>query len=184
MTPTLAAGTWDGDTVLPVPAAHWTADEAVHRLFGAHYHGLVRLAALLLADRDAAEEVVQDAFVALHGRWGRLRDPDRAVGYLRQSVINRCRSAQRHRQVVERYVPAPLPHAPSAEAGALNAVVQDEMAAALRELPPRQREALVLRYYADLSEADSARLMGVSRGAVKSHTARGIAALRRTLERS
>ena len=165
------------------PAQEWGADEAVTRLFAAHYRPLVRLATLLLHDSGAAEEIVQDAYVALHGHWRRLRDADRALGYLRITVVNRCRSALRHRRVVQVYaaVARPGPDAPSAEAGALDLLTHDSVVAALRALPARQREALVLRYYADLSEAEIAETMGVSRGAVKSHAARGIAALKQTL---
>jgi RNA polymerase sigma-70 factor (sigma-E family) len=165
------------------PAREWGADEAVTLLFAAHYRPLVRLATLLLHDVGAAEEIVQDAYVALHGHWRRLRDPDRALGYLRTSVVNRCRSALRHRQVVQAHAAAarPTPDAPSAEAGVLDLLTHDTVVAALRALPARQREALVLRYYADLSEAEIADAMGVSRGAVKSHAARGIAALKQTL---
>jgi RNA polymerase sigma factor (sigma-70 family) len=99
------------------------------------------------------------------------------------SVVNRCRSALRHRRVVQAYaaVARPARDAPSAEAGALDLLVHDAVITALRALPARQREALVLRYYADLSEADIAEAMGVSRGAVKSHLSRGIAALKQTL---
>ena len=158
------------------------ADEAVTALYAAHYRPLVRLATLLLHDAGAAEEVVQDAFVAMHGSWRRLRDPDKALAYLRQAVVNRARSALRHRKVVERHSDERLEHVPSAEQGALAAVERLEMMSALRRLPQRQREALVLRYYADLSEADIADTMGISRGAVKSHTSRGMAALRTTLE--
>ncbi len=163
----------------------WTADEAVTYLFGAHYRPLVRLAVLLLADQGAAEEVVQDAYVRLHQSWRRLREPDKALAYLRTSVVNAARSALRRRGVAERYLDraVPLPDAPSAEAGALGVLEQERMIAALAQLPGRQREALVLRYYADLSEAEIAEVMGVSRGAVKSHTARGVAALRQSLER-
>ena len=74
------------------PATSWAADEAVTHLYAAHYRSLVRLAALLLRDASAAEEVVQDSFVAMHGAWRRLADPDRALAYLRQSVVNRSRS--------------------------------------------------------------------------------------------
>jgi RNA polymerase sigma-70 factor (sigma-E family) len=164
--------------------AGWTADEAVTRLFSAHYRQLVRLAALLLADRAVAEELVQDAYVQLHQRWGRLRDPHKALGYLRTSVVNGARSAQRRRGVADRYAAgqAPLPSAPSAELGALGALGRAEVVAALRALPVRQREVLVLRYYLDLSESDIAATMGISRGAVKSHASRGLAALRGTLE--
>jgi DNA-directed RNA polymerase specialized sigma24 family protein len=89
--------------------ATWDADEAVSQLYGAHYTRLVRLATLLLRDQGAAEEIVQDCFVAMHGRWGRLRDPDKAAAYLRSAVVNRSgrrcaagrwrRDTSRHRWV-------------------------------------------------------------------------------------
>ncbi len=162
----------------------WSADEAVTRLFAAHYQGLVRLATLLLRDSAAAEEIVQDAYVQLHARWRKLNDTDKALAYLRTAVVNRSRSALRHRAVVERFVAgsSAAPDAPSAEAGAIERLRQNAVIAILATLPPRQREALVLRYYADLSEAEIAETMGCSRGAVKSHTARGLATLRAQTE--
>ena len=161
----------------------WTADEAVTRLFATQYRPLVRLATLLLRDPGQAEELTQDAFVALHQKWGRLRDPERAVAYLRQTVANRARSALRHRGVVDRFLRrATEPdHMPSAEAGALAAHGDTDLLAAIRALPARQREALVLRYYLDLSEAQTAEVMGLSAGAVKSHMSRAMHALRRDL---
>jgi RNA polymerase sigma-70 factor (sigma-E family) len=162
----------------------WGADDAVTHLYAAHYRSLVRLAALLLRDTPAAEEVVQDSFVAMHGAWRRLSDPDRALAYLRRSVVNRSRSALRHRSVVERHAPRPAPDAPSAEHGALLALEHSDVLAALRKLPQRQREVLVLRYYVDLSEAQIADTIGISRGAVKSHASRGMTALRDALEGS
>jgi len=164
------------------PAPRLGADEAVTALYLAHYRGLVRLAALLLDDTGAAEEVVQDAYVRMHGSWRRIRDPQAAVGYLRTTVLNLARSRLRHRQVVRRHAPAPAPDAPSAEQGALDRLEHDRVVAALRGLPDRQRECLVLRYYADLSEAEIAAAMGISAGAVKSHASRGMAALRAVLE--
>ncbi len=166
--------------------AVWAADEAVTRLFTAHYRPLVRLATLLLRDTGMAEEIVQDSYVALHTHWRRLHDPDKALAYLRQSVVNRSRSALRRRVVADRYAATarPVDDAPSAEAGALGLLEHATVMAALRALPTRQREALVLRYYVDLSEAEIAEVMGVSRGAVKSHTARGMAALRQRLKRA
>jgi RNA polymerase sigma-70 factor (sigma-E family) len=161
-----------------------TADEAVTALYTAHYRALVRMATLLLRDQSAAEEVVQDGYVALHGRWGRLRDPEKGVAYLRQSVVNRCRSALRHRQVQERYVAPTPPDTASAEAGALAGLERERCLTALAELPRRQREVLVLRYYADLSEQQIADAVGISRGAVKSHASRGLATLRRSMEES
>lgn len=163
-------------------AVAWDADQAVTALYSANYRSLVRLAAMLVRDSGTAEEVVQDAFVAMHGGWRRLRDPDKALSYLRQSVVNRSRSVLRHRAVVEKYAPKGLPDAPSAEAGAIGELERSAVIDALAGLPGRQREALVLRYYADLSEAEIANAMGISRGAVKSHTARGMTALRNVLE--
>jgi RNA polymerase sigma-70 factor (sigma-E family) len=166
----------------------WTADEAVTHLFATQYRPLVRLGALLLHDDGLAEEIVQDAFVGLHTAWRRLRDPDKAIAYLRQSVVNRARSALRHRGVVDRFLRRHGPSLtdpgraePSAEVAALAARHQADLLGVVRTLPPRQREALVLRYYADLSEAQTAEAMGISAGAVKSHTARAIAALRREM---
>jgi RNA polymerase sigma-70 factor (sigma-E family) len=165
-------------------AVTWDADEAITQIYAAHYRSLVRLAALLLRDVGASEEVVQDSFIAMHGAWRRLRDPDRALAYLRQSVVNRSRSVLRHRTVELRHAPHPMPDAASAEHGALGSLEHQEVIVALRRLPERQREVLVLRYYADLSEADIAEAIGISRGAVKSHASRGMAALRSTLEQT
>src|SRR5688572_32628308 len=82
--------------------AAWTADEALEQLYAAHWRRLVRLSVLLVHDVGTAEEIVQDAFVAVHARWSRLRDPDSALAYLRQAVVNQSRSALRHRAVVLR----------------------------------------------------------------------------------
>jgi RNA polymerase sigma-70 factor (sigma-E family) len=152
------------------------------QLYVAHYRSLVRLAAYLTGDSASAEEVVQDAYVKVLARWGGVRDLDKGAAYLRQAVVNLSRSAVRHRRVVDRHAPAPDADADSAEAGALTELARAAVVAALAELPLRQREALVLRYYADLSEAQTAHAMGISTGAVKSHTSRGIAALRHLLE--
>jgi RNA polymerase sigma-70 factor (sigma-E family) len=162
--------------------AEWSADLAVVELYSQHYRSLVRLAALLLRDTPTAEEVVQDSFVAMHGGWQRLRDTEKALAYLRQAVVNRSRSVLRHRTVVDKNLQKAPPDMPSAEHGALVLLERDAVVAALRHLPGRQREAIVLRYYADLSEAEIAVTMGISRGAVKSHTARGMSALRAALE--
>jgi RNA polymerase sigma-70 factor (sigma-E family) len=161
----------------------WNADLAVTELYSVHYRTLVRLAALLVRDTPTAEEVVQDAFVAMHDAWQRLRDAENALAYLRQAVVNRSRSVLRHRIVVDKNLVKAPPDMPSAEHGAMIQLERTAVIAALRRLPDRQREAIVLRYYADLSEAEIAAAMGISRGAVKSHTARGMTALRSALER-
>jgi len=162
--------------------AEWSSDRAVIELYSQHYRALVRLAALLVRDTQTAEEVVQDSFVAMHDGWQRLRDTEKALAYLRQAVVNRSRSVLRHRLVVDKNLQKAPPDMPSAEHGALVLLERSAVVAALRGLPDRQREAIVLRYYADLSEAQIATAMGISRGAVKSHTARGMTALRTALE--
>jgi RNA polymerase sigma-70 factor (sigma-E family) len=160
----------------------WSADFAVTELYELHYRALVRLAALVVRDTPTAEEVVQDAFVAMHGGWERLRDAENALAYLRQAVMNRSRSVLRHRTVVDKNMQKAPPDMPSAEHGALAQLERSAVIDALHKLPERQRQAIVLRYYADLSEAEIAAAMQISRGAVKSHTARGMAALRAELE--
>ncbi len=180
--PVQATETSAARALVPVPADR-DADCAVTALYAAHYRSLVRLAALLVGDVATAEEVVQESFVAMHSGWRRLRDSDKALCYLRQSVVNRSRSVLRHRVVVDRHAPRPLPDMPSAEQGAIALLERSAVIAALRTLPPRQRQALVLRYYGDLSEAHIAAAMGISRGAVKSHTARAMSSLRAVLER-
>jgi RNA polymerase sigma-70 factor (sigma-E family) len=160
-----------------------TALAAITEIYGAHYRSLVRLATLLVHDVATAEEVVQDSFVALHVALHRLRDSDKTLSYLRAAVVNRARSVLRHRVVVDRNAPKPAPDMPSAEHGALALIERSSVIAALRSLPERQREVVVLRFYADLSEAQIAAAMGITRGAVKSHTSRAMAALRSVLER-
>jgi RNA polymerase sigma-70 factor (sigma-E family) len=178
VTETLVAHVAVGSTPVDVEA-----DRAVTELYSIHYRSLVRLAALLVRDVGTAEEVVQDSFVAMHGGWRRLRDSEKALSYLRQSVVNRSRSVLRHRVVVDRNAPKPAPDEPSAEHGAFALLDRASVIEALRSLPARQREALVLRFYADMSEAQIAHAMQISRGAVKSHTARAMQALRQVLER-
>lgn len=169
-------------TVTDRPA--WTADQALEQLYAAHWRQLVRLSVLLVRDQGTAEEVTQDAFVAVHAHWSRLRDPDKALAYLRQAVVNRSRSTLRHRAVVERHAErrtTPLVEA-GADQAALAADRREAVLDALRELPQRQREVLALRYFLDLTEADIADTLGISRGAVKSHASRGSAALRSLLQ--
>ncbi len=163
----------------PVPT---DPDSALRMLYAAHWGSLVRLASLLLGSTSAAEEVVQEAFVGTYRRWSRLRDPQAAAGYLRNSVVNGCRSVHRHR-VVELRHREPSPPEPAGPEELAERRDQDAtVMAVLATLPPRQREVLVLRYYLDASEAEIADLMGVSRGSVKSHAHRGLAALKEGLQ--
>ena len=166
-------------------ADRWSADEALEEMYAAHWRQLVRLAVLLVDDVGTAEEVVQDAFVAMHGRWGRLDDNDEALAYLRQTVVNRSRSVLRHRVVVDRHLRSTAARSPQtspdADTGALTVARRSAVLHALGQLPDRQREVLVLRYYLDLSEAEIADALGIARGSVKSHASRGSAALRELL---
>ena len=158
------------------------AEVPLVELYRTHYRSLVRLAALLLDDVGTSEEVVQDAYIRMHGAWGRINEPEKALPYLRTTVINLSRSKMRRRQVAEKHAPKPMPDAPSAEYGAITLAERDAVIAALRALPDKQREAIVLRFYGDLTEVEIAAAMGVSQGAVKSHLHRGKAALARHLE--
>jgi len=163
-------------------SVRWDADTAVEEMYAAHYPRLVRLAVLLVRDKETAEEVVQDSFVAMHGRWRSLEQPDKALAYLRQTVVNQARSVLRHRGVRAQHPPAVQPDHPGADVQTLDAERRTHILQALRELPDRQREVLALRYYLDLSEAEIADTLGISRGAVKSHAFRGVSALRHLLE--
>jgi RNA polymerase sigma-70 factor (sigma-E family) len=163
-----------------------TTEETLTALYVAEYGRLLRLAALLVDDLGSCEEIVQDAYLKVHaallGPTPRLRDEDRALAYLRQTVVNLARSSLRRRLVARKHAPRPMPDAPSAEEGAYAQVERTAVVKALRDLPRRQREAVVLRYYGDLSEAAAAGVMGVSVGAVKAYTSRGLAALAEALE--
>jgi RNA polymerase sigma-70 factor (sigma-E family) len=163
------------------------ATAAVTALYAEHALGLVRLAVVMTGDRGAAEDIVQDAFLGLYRRWDDLPDTSFPLAYLRASVLNGCRTALRRRArlgsrpLTTGTVASDMP-VESAESRALLSEEQRTVAIALRRLPERQREALVLRYYLDLSEEEIARTMGVSRGTVKSATHRGLAAIGRTLK--
>jgi RNA polymerase sigma-70 factor (sigma-E family) len=167
--------------VTETPAPPAGPEGQVTALYQAHATGLVRLAMLMLGDQSSAEDVVQEAFLGLYRRWGKLSDPDRAVAYVRSSVLNGSRDALRRRS---RKIPAALlePSAASAEAHVLLAEEHREVLVALRRLPGRQREAVILRHCLGLPEGEVAQVMKVSRGTVKSSAHRGLAALTRILE--
>ena len=181
VTGVLAASAEPADPAAAQAACDWDAGRALAELYAAQYRAMVRLAALLVRDMATAEEVVQDSFVAMHANWRRLRDSGKASSYLRRCVVNRSRSVLRRQMVAERNMLQPPPEMPSAEQGAMTLLERSAVVAALHELPARQREALVLRYYAGLPEAEIASAMGISRGAVKSHVFRAMSALRGVL---
>ena len=151
-------------------------------LFAGQFGAMARLATLLGADDP--EDVAQEAFVRLHRRTGTLRDPHASLAYLRTTVVNLSRSRLRHLQVVRRHDAQPPSDADSAEAHAVRREDARELVAALGHLSARHREALVLRYWLDLNEAEMSDAMGISRGTVKSHVSRALDALGLLLEGS
>ncbi|PRW64105.1 SigE family RNA polymerase sigma factor [Actinopolyspora mortivallis] len=145
-------------------------------LYHEHYRQLLRMALLLVDDRSAAEDVVQDAFVRVFDSRARLRDRDKALAFLRRAVLNRARSLLRRRQVSKRYQHRLVQREPAPDES-VQRVDRTVLAEALARLPRRQREAVVLRYYADFSEAYAAEIMRVTPGAVKAYCSRGVARL-------
>jgi RNA polymerase sigma-70 factor (sigma-E family) len=166
-----------------------TADRngTVTALYQAHALGLTRLAHIMLGDAAAAEDVVQEAFCGLYRRWGGLSDHGKALQYVRSSVLNGCRSALRRRlrhgqAGTWSEAAAAMDGVPSAEASALRGEEARALLGAVQRLPDRQREAVVLRYYLDMPEAEIAAVMGISRGSVRSAISRALAALGHLLE--
>jgi RNA polymerase sigma-70 factor (sigma-E family) len=173
----------EAKTAPPDPLDLADARNAVTALYEAHALGLIRLAVVMLGDRPAAEDVVQEAFCGLYRRWHALSDTTNAPAYVRSSVINGCRSALRRRVRQLTFAGADQSaESDSAESAALLGEEHRQVLLAIRRLPSRQREALVLRYYLDLDEGEIASSMRISRGTVKSTTSRALAALGRILE--
>jgi RNA polymerase sigma-70 factor (sigma-E family) len=162
------------------PCVPTDAARQVTALYQAHALGLVRLAVIMLGDQGWAEDVVQDAFLGLYRRWAQLSDNGNALAYVRSSVLNGCRTMLR-RQARRPLTELAEPDAESPEARVLLGEEHREVLAALRRLPDRQREAVVLRHCLAMPEDEVARAMGVSRGTVKSASSRGIAGLARML---
>jgi RNA polymerase sigma-70 factor (sigma-E family) len=154
---------------------------AVGALYEATAVGLIRLAYVILGDRQAAEDVVQDAFCNLFRRWDSLSQVQGAEYYVRVAVLNACRSALRRRAVRSRRVLYELP-APSVEAAVLGGEERDELIRAVGRLPRRQRETLILRYYLDLPDDEIATLMGVRMSSVRSARHRALETLARNLK--
>ena len=123
---------------------------------------LVRLAYLLTGDLADAEDVTQEVLEELYRRWDDVR-PDTAMAYARTAVVNRSRSMHRRRAVARRFAPRLVQPEQSTPAAVEKGWLWDEV----QTLPRRQREVVVLRYWCDLSEADIARVLGVSTGTVK-----------------
>ena len=170
-----SAGSATGAIGVPA-AAEPDADQMITAIYGAQYRSLVRLAALLVGDAGPADMVVQDSFVAVRGALGQPQDRDKALSYLRRSVVVRSRSIKR-RATAELNESGRASQPPGAGQGPVTQLRDSAVISALGALPPRQREALVLRFYLDLPAAQAASAMGISPDAVTRHTARAMAAL-------
>jgi RNA polymerase sigma-70 factor (sigma-E family) len=157
-------------------------DAVLGDLFDDHHAGLVRLAGLLVDDRDMAQEIVQEAFARLVVALPRLRSDAAALPYLRRTVVNLCHSGLRRRRTARRHLESEPLEAASAESVAAVRADQRAVLDALDGLPGRQRTCLILRFYQDLSETEIGAAVGISPNSVKTHVQRGMASLARRLE--
>ncbi len=175
------SGTQDGDGPPLVDPDELEREAALSQLFDRQYTSMLRLATLLGADDP--ENIVAEAYYQVYRKWRKLRDTGASEAYLRSVVCNLTRMRIRHLQVVRKHVEAPPVDAvASAESSALLHEDQRALISALNRLPRRQREALVLRHWLGLKEQEIAQAMGISCGSVKTHTARGVAALTQAME--
>jgi RNA polymerase sigma factor (sigma-70 family) len=174
-------GPWGDHTGIRGALADWDAERAVTALYDEHYSSLVRQAWLLTLDAAAAEAVVQDSFTALHASWWRLRDSHSALLYLRQCVLNRSRSVHPRRPATRADAAGPAAGSPQAKDAEIGGPQSPAVILALRTLPARQREAVVMRYYAGLSEAEIAGIMRIGERAVRQHAERALVAMRAVL---
>jgi RNA polymerase sigma-70 factor (sigma-E family) len=152
--------------------------DSLAELYAAHAHRAGRLAFVLTRDRDLAEDLAQEAFVRLIARLPRLRNPDAVQAYLRRSVVNLCRKHWRRMARERSFIRREGPSTAAGAATQPDVAGRDALQAALDRLPYRQRAALVLRFYEDLSERQTARALGCAVGTVKSLTFRGLRTLR------
>jgi RNA polymerase sigma-70 factor (sigma-E family) len=153
-----------------------TADAAFDQLYRAQWHNMVRVALLLVGDLESAKDCAQDAFIGIYRK--PLRNADAQVGYLHKSVVNAARSMLRRRGTVRKHLrSAESPLVEGADHPVIVGAEHAALMAALRQLPQRQREVLVLRYWSELSETQIAAALGIRPGTVKSAASRALAAL-------
>jgi RNA polymerase sigma-70 factor (sigma-E family) len=157
-------------------------DEILGEAYRCNYGQLVGLARLLLDDRGQAEEVVQEAFARTYAGWSRVRDQNDPIGYVRRAVVNLAKGGLRRRSIAQRHPAEAVPDDLSAESTAFAASDRRAVADAVRLLPERQRQCVVLRYFLECSTAETADTLGISDGAVKTHLHRALASLARDLE--
>lgn len=154
---------------------------SVQSLYAHHYCALVRMAALMVDDRQLGEDIVQEAFAELVSRWSKV-EPDLALHYLRRSVANRSRSALRRRRTARAHRPERGQDVPGADASVLRAEGYNDVLAAIAVLPARQRQIVVLRYYLGHSIAETAKVLDMTPAAVSTAANRALTTLRQSRE--
>jgi RNA polymerase sigma-70 factor (sigma-E family) len=161
------------------PAVHddRTDDAVLARLFTAEGPVLLRLARFFVADRAAAEDLVQEAFIRLSRQLHRIREPGSEPAYLRATVLNLCRDHNRRGLMSFRHRPAAEPEPEPVDEVVAGREQARSVVAALSALPTRQRDCVVLRYYLELPVAEIAATLGLSPNSVKTHLQRGLRAL-------
>lgn len=163
------------------PAVTDAETDVVRVLFAEHRVGLVRMAVLLVDDRETAQDVVQEAFLQIHARRGSLSSPDAALAYVRRCVLNGARSVLRKRRTVRRNAAVEVSVAPGADAAVLSGFEQRAVLGAVRGLPARQQQVVILRFWLDLSASQAAEVLGVRPGAVAAATFKAMRTLGRLL---
>jgi RNA polymerase sigma-70 factor (sigma-E family) len=167
------------DMVGAEPASRAQAE--IEALYREHVPGARRLGYLLTGNRELAEDLVHDAFIRVAGRLRQIREPEAFGAYLRRAVVNAVRSHYRHQAVADRYVAREISLAARETYRDPDGELRDILWDALQQLPERQREAIVCRFYLDMSERDTATVLECPAGTVKSSVSRGLDTLRRAL---
>ena len=170
-----------GAALRVLPAVPSDREAAVRALYEERHVELVRFATFITGDAHAAEDVSQEAFMRVYDAWDRLDDPDRALAYLRATVVNLSRGRHRHQLVVERNQPPRLVAVPSAEDDAMGRVGRNAVLEAVSALPSRQRACVVMRHWLRMTEGEIAATLDVSIGSVRTHNKRGVQTLQRKL---
>lgn len=157
-------------------------DDGIRELYGRRHADMVRFAAFLSGDADAADDLAHEAFLRVFDAWDRIDDPERIDAYLTTTVVNLVKAGFRRRQVAERHADdRRLELVASAEDDAIGRLRRDRVLAAVAALPLRQRACVVMRHWMRMTESEIARTLGVSVGSVRTHVKRGTATLKREL---
>ena len=170
-----------GAALRVLPTVQSDREAAVRALYEERHVELVRFATFILGDVHAAEDACQEAFMRVYDAWDRLEDPERAVAYLRATVVNLGRGRHRRRLVAERHQPLRLVPVASAEDDAMGRVGRSAVLDAVSALPSRQRACVVMRHWLRMTEGEIAATLDVSIGSVRTHNKRGLQTLERKL---